>query len=653
MTRRLSGLALTLLLLASIAGPAFGQDGGVTIESADVDEHPQVSLTVTVESLLIGEATPSFRILEDGVPRVVTATATASDDLKVVLLLDVSGSMQGDPLSGAKAAATQFIEEMPPGVQVAVVAFGSTASLAAEFTDDKPTLLSAISLLRTQGETALYDGVFSAAALLANETEAGRTIVLLSDGGDTVSSRSLDEAVEALSDVGAAFYAVELQSPENDREALELLAEAAAGSVISADDPDALEATFGDIASELLSSYRLEFTTDAFDLATLDVFVVVRGAVVASGTRIVQLPAAPTVADPNPGATGEPEVVVQPEPEPLPSPRAGTFVELSWLETDTARWLGAATIFLAASIVFTVIALRPRSRRAARGTSTLTPSASQKAGAKAKRTPLSVIAESASSLAEDALNRGDRLQGVNAALERAGVALRPGEFLVLVASAALAAAAVGVILVGPWVGLLLAAVVVMVFPMWLSGKARERSNLFNEQLGDTLQLMSASMRAGYGLLQAVDAVAEEAPSPTAEEFQRIKVETHLGRDLDDSLQAAASRVDSEDFRWVAEAIQIHRQIGGDLAEILDAVNETIRDRNRIRRRVKALSAEGRISAVILSLIPVVLGIVITIINPSYIGELPASTEGQFLLVGGAIAWVIAVFWMRRIVRLVF
>ena len=104
---------------------------------------------------------------------------------------------------------------------------------------------------------------------------------------------------------------------------------------------------------------------------------------------------------------------------------------------------------------------------------------------------------------------------------------------------------------------------------------------------------------------------------------------------------------------MAEAIEIHRQIGGDLAEILDAVNETIRDRNRIRRRVKSLSAEGRISAVILSLIPVVLVFVILVINPGYIGELPGSGLGQALIAIGVVSWFIAILWMRRIVRLQF
>ncbi len=148
-------------------------------------------------------------------------------------------------------------------------------------------------------------------------------------------------------------------------------------------------------------------------------------------------------------------------------------------------------------------------------------------------------------------------------------------------------------------------------------------------------------------------MAEEAPAPTSEEFQRIKIETHLGRDLDDALEAAADRVRSEDFRWVAEAIAIHREIGGDLAEILDAVNETIRDRNRIRRRIKALSAEGRVSAIILSLIPIVMAVFVTIVNPSYIGELPQTGIGQFLIVAGVIAWLFGVMWMRRIVRLIF
>lgn len=645
--RRSATAVATFMLIATSMVPAFAQTSGFTIDSVDDSDYPDVALTVSVENQLLEDTEPVFRVIEEGEVREVTVAATTSDDLKVVLLLDVSGSMRGAPLSGAKAAAAQFVELMPGGVEVAIVPFGSSPTLGSEFTRNKQSLFAAIDSLSAQGETALYDGIAAAAALLQGEAEAGRTIILLSDGADTVSSRSLSDALDELESLGSAFYAVELQSPENDRVALDALASTSGGSVISADDPAALTTTFEEIASELLSSYRLVYTSESFNVATLNVLVLVQGAVIAARTQVIELPANPGLGtpDPPPSAT--------PDPEPIPAPRPGTFIELTWLQQSTARWLGIAAIFVALVTTLTVLALQPRSPRPAkRGKSTLNITPDQRSLTR-KRTALTVIAEGATSLATQTLDRGDRFDRVNFALERAGVSLRPGEFFVMATSAALAAAAIGIVFFNALVALALAAVVALFIPMWLSSRARERSSLFNEQLGDTLQLLAASLRAGYGLLQAVDAVAEEAPAPTSEEFARIKIETHLGRDMNDALRAAAARVDSEDFRWVAEAIEIHREIGGDLAEILDAVNETIRDRNRIRRRIKSLSAEGRISAIILSVIPIALAIIITFINPRYIGELPQTGAGQVLIVVGIVAWVIAVFWMRRIVRLIF
>lgn len=645
MRRRFAAVVLATLAAGGLAPGALAQTTGFSVDEVDTSGYPEVSITVSIENQLLDEVDPEFRIFEEGTPRRVTATATTSDDLKVVLLLDVSGSMRGAPLTAATAAARQFIEEMPSGVQIAIVPFGSDPVLASEFTDDKIALDAALDLLVARGETALYDGIVAASALLASEEEAGRTVILLSDGADTVSDFTLADAVGSLDGLEVAFYAVELQSPENDREALNALAAATDGLVLPADDPAALAEAFSEIAAELLSSYRITYTSESFNVATVNVLALVRDTVIGARTQVLQLPENPDTAIPEPAPSPA-------KPEPLPDPRPGSFIELSWLQRSTASWLGIGAMFVALATLFTIIALQPRTPRAARkGRSTLNISPEHRTNS--KRTALTMIAESATSLATQTLNRGDRMSRVNFALERAGVALRPGEFIVMVVAAVLAAVAVGVLFAGPLMGLGLGLTIVLLVPAWLSSKANKRSALFNEQLGDTLQLMSASLRAGYGLMQAVDAVAEEAPSPTAEEFGRIKVETHLGRDLNDSLQATAARVTSEDFRWVAEAIEIHRQIGGDLSEILDAVNETIRDRNRIRRRIKSLSAEGRISAVILSMIPIVLAILITFINPSYIGELPDTGMGQLLIVFGIIAWLGAVLWMRRIVRLIF
>ena len=131
---------------------------------------------------------------------------------------------------------------------------------------------------------------------------------------------------------------------------------------------------------------------------------------------------------------------------------------------------------------------------------------------------------------------------------------------------------------------------------WLKRKASKRQAAFADQLPDALQLLAGGIRAGFGLMQAIDNVAGELPAPAGEEFQRVKVETHLGRDTNEALRAMALRVGSQDFEWVVEAIEINREVGGDLGEILDSVGGTIRDRNRLRRRIKSLSAEGRVSA---------------------------------------------------------
>jgi tight adherence protein B len=645
--RRLTGLAAALVLIA-LANPAFAQEEGVTIEEVDVRSAPTVSVTVSVPRRLVGQEAPDFVLTEDGVEQAVSVQAAAADDLKVVLLVDVSGSMRGEPLSAAKEAVGSFIEQMPAGVEMAVVAFGDRPSLAAEFTDNKQTLLAAVDQLSARGETALYDGLFTAASLLRTEAEEGRTILLVSDGGDTVSVNSEEETQSVLATLGAAFYAIELQSPENDSEALQRLANAAGGTVTAADEPDVLEALFGDIAAQLLNRYELTYTSAAAGSTSLRVSMIAQGVTATSVAQLIELPqeAPPIVPDPPPVVPDEPVGAV----DPPPSLRPGISIELGWLQTRSAAWLAFGALFLALTSLFVVIALRPKSNR--QGKSTLFDDIPRRATQKKKST-LAGIADLATGFAEKELQRHDRLRSVNAALERAGMAVRPGEFLVLVASIMLAVGALGLILLTPVLGAVLALVVLFLVPLWLTSKGDKRSALFGEQLGDNLQLMSASLRAGHGLLQAIDAVAQEAPSPSSEEFQRIKVETHLGRDLGDSLKATAERVKSEDFRWVAEAIEIHREIGGDLAQILDAVNETIRDRNKIRRRIKSLSAEGRISAVMLSLIPIFLIIVIMLINPSYIGELTVSGLGQGLIVGGVFAWFLGVVWMKKIIRLDF
>ena len=263
------------------------------------------------------------------------------------------------------------------------------------------------------------------------------------------------------------------------------------------------------------------------------------------------------------------------------------------------------------------------------------------------------IKERASAIAEQSLERSGRRSRLEKALERAGVNMRSGEFVVLATVGAFLGFAVGAFIGGALLALIFAGCVVAGTRFALTHKAERRVAKFDAQLETTLPLMAGSLRAGFGIMQALDAVARESESPTSDEFQRLVTESRLGRDLGDSLEAMQERVRSEDFAFVVQAIEIHREVGGDLAEVLDNVAGTIRDRNGIRRQVKSLSAEGRLSAMILFFLPFAMIVVIQILNPSYMHELTSHTLGRVLLGIGAGLLLIGGVWMRRMIRLVF
>ncbi|MDP1804383.1 MAG: type II secretion system F family protein, partial [Acidimicrobiales bacterium] len=167
---------------------------------------------------------------------------------------------------------------------------------------------------------------------------------------------------------------------------------------------------------------------------------------------------------------------------------------------------------------------------------------------------------------------------------------------------------------------------------------------------ETLQILAGSLRAGHGLSQGIETVAREAESPTAEEFRRLTIETRLGRDFVNSLRAMAHRVDSEDFHWVVQAVEIQREVGGDLAAILDTVANTVRDRTRIKLQVSSLSAEGRLSAVVLMILPFGLGAMMAVTNRNYMNPLFTTTTGYKLLAVAAALLTVGGLWLKKIVK---
>jgi tight adherence protein B len=243
--------------------------------------------------------------------------------------------------------------------------------------------------------------------------------------------------------------------------------------------------------------------------------------------------------------------------------------------------------------------------------------------------------------------------GTPESLEQAGLRLKQGDFILLVASAAVTVGIVGFILGGIFLGLLLLALAPAAASLLLAFLAARRRAKFAGQLGETLQMLAGGLRAGHSLLRSVDAVAQEAEAPTSEEFARIVTETRLGRDLKDSMADAAFRLKSEDFDWTAQAIEIHREVGGDLADVLDHVGETIRERAEIKGQVQALSAEGKLSAYILIALPLGMFAYLSFANPSYIGTLYGSILGWGMIASAVIELAVGAFWLSRVVKIKF
>ena len=532
---------------------------------------------------------------------------------------------------------------MPEGVEVAVVSFADEPTVLSPFTTDAEQTSSAITDLRIGKNTALYDGLVAGADLFDGEEGTRRSLVLLSDGGDTASVATLEDAIVSLLNAEVGFYAVELRTPEYDGEALARLGTATDGIVVAAEDPDGLSSVFVGVASQIVNRYELQYTSEAFGRTAVEVRAEADG-VVAAGSQAVRFPEPPPAAAPiDPAPEAVAEVVDIP-----PSLRSGSVVVLNWLETPAALWVGIIAVFVAllSLILFTGVT-KPKVRLPVQAED-------RPLFGESRGKALSRITEQATLFAERTVNRNKGSDGpVTRLLENAGVQLRPGEFIVLSVAAGIAVGAITLLLLSAVWAVLFGVLTLVMIRWWLGHKAKKRQDAFADQLTDLLQLMSGSIRSGFGLMQAMDTVAQEIPDPAGEEFQRVKVEVQLGRDVNEALVAMAERVGSEDFKWVVDAINIHREVGGDLAEILDSVMDTVRDRIQIRRRIRTLSAEGRISGLVLTLLPVMLALVLVVLSPDYISALFTTEVGRILVAVGIGLMVIGGLWMRHVTSLKF
>lgn len=308
--------------------------------------------------------------------------------------------------------------------------------------------------------------------------------------------------------------------------------------------------------------------------------------------------------------------------------------------------LGSALMLVAITIVGLLI-IRPGFRRVSRDRRR------QLQGR--KRPQQATTLATATDFATDQIGKilEKRGRGLPGQLELAGIRMKASDVVLLTFAAAMAAGAGTMLAAGPLIGLVVALIVPVAGQVALGFLVGRRKRAFAEQLDSTLQMMAASLRAGYSLLQAVQAMGAEADSPTRDEFSRVLNETRIGRPLNDSLIEVSNRMGSVDFNWVAQAIAINREVGGNLADVLDGVARTIRERNQLHRQVASLASEGKLSAVILMALPFGVVAFLTIANPGYLNRLFTTTIGWMITGAAVVMLTLGGLWLRSTVKIKF
>jgi tight adherence protein B len=253
---------------------------------------------------------------------------------------------------------------------------------------------------------------------------------------------------------------------------------------------------------------------------------------------------------------------------------------------------------------------------------------------------------------DEAMTRRGFASNMRTDLARADLKLRVAEFMGVTVLSAVLFILLGRLLFGSPLLALLAGVIGFFVPRFYLGMRKgKRLNAFNDQLGDTISLLANSLRSGYSIVQSMDTVANQLPNPMASEFRRVTQEIGLGLHYEQALNNMLRRMPSDDLDLMITAINIQGKVGGNLAEILDTIGHTIRERVRIKGEIRVLTAQQMISGYVLSFLPVGLGLILYMINKSYMTNLFSDPCG-WIMVGASVLMVVSGFLIiRKIVNI--
>jgi tight adherence protein B len=614
-------LAAAVAALTTLAGTA---SAGVRLKAVDATSYPTMRATV-VSSAGAG-ARPALR--ENGRAVAGLSGQNLGCSKAVVLGIDRSRSMRGQPLADAAAAARSFVAAKCGGDELSVVAFGHGAyalSRPSTLGIDADGALANLHVDAQQG-TTLYDGIVLAVRQLRGGDLASRVLVLLTDGHDAGSRATLDSAVAAARKAGVAVYAVGIEGEGFTPEALQRLAGETGGQYYSAGSTEALTRVYGSIAAALRHTWRLEYVTAARPGDRLQLEASVVGAGTSSTAYTLPTSDLPTAQPSSPSKL-------------IPANAYGPGGPLA-----IGAAVGLVVLFAALLVLAAYRGSWVRTRIAAHVGETRVTSREKRRNQRLAALTAVFVAT------EKAFGHLRQWRKVQQMLERADLPLKTVEFFWISVAGGLGLGLVAAVSGRQPLLIMLAMGAGACVPFfYVLTKMRRRLRAFEDQLPDVLITIAASLKAGHSFKQGLQAVVDEGQPPASAEFKRVLTETSLGRPMDEALEAMAERAGSKNFEFAITAVTIQRQVGGSLASLFDMVADTVRQRQQFARKIKSLTAMGRMSAYVLVGIPFFLAGAITLLNPTYMSPLFHTHTGHMLIIGMLAMMAVGSAFLKKIV----
>jgi Flp pilus assembly protein TadB/Mg-chelatase subunit ChlD len=634
-----AGVAVAFLLLA--ATPALAAPNP-TLKISGVEPAPGiVRFVLTARDVEAGtELDPAKVAVAVGTTKLAVDATKAYTKLEreqlpprgIIVIIDASGSFD-DPakLGAAKAAAGKLAADLPADVVLGLVTVSDKAVLAVTPTVDRKSFTTAVAKLKAGGNTPLYDGVALAQSSLA---VAGFTpgsdqrVVVLSDGLENNSKIDRAALLRNLKAAELRVDTIAFQAPPDGRAELKAIADASGGRTKTVQDASGIAAGFqaaGASFSVVLAVAATVPNELANTTSTMEVTTSVQGTVLSAQYQV-------TFA----GPVNVPTV---------PKPILGWVPD--WMTYAAAGAVGLAVLILILGLTW------PRSRKRERIAQIAHFGPARTAPAAARRESESaggVLARTALAATASMVGSGRLQERIGMRLEQAGMRLKPQEWVLLRLCVMITLGSLLFLVVG-WIGvglgLLLGWLVTMFYRLV---KVDRRSREFAEALPDALQIVTGSLRSGFSLQQALESLVRESTGPVAAEFGRAMAEHRLGADISEALERMVVRTRSEDLGWAVIAVRIQREVGGNLAEVLQTAVDTMRERGRLRRHVRSLSAEGRLSAWILIGLPVLIAGSMFAVRRDYLTPLYTQRIGLVMLLVGLVLFVLGIIWITRVVK---